>query len=108
MSYDISLNIKTGDNTWHEIYDDNYTYNVSPMFYDVIEGGLNALHGMNAHMACPILASAVAKLSDPENKAKYGDMNPSNGWGNHEGATKVLVDLWNACKEHNFCTIEIY
>lgn len=74
----------------------NYTYNVAPMYYDVIDGGINSLKRLTGKKAQPILEQAIAKLeSDPD---KYKAMNPDNGWGDYEGAIQFLRDILNVCK----------
>ena len=92
----------------HSLVDANYTYNVSPMFYDVFddEGGLRSLDGMPAAEALPILELAVERLrADPK---KYQAMNPSNGWGNYAGATLFLESLAVGCRENPEATVSIH
>jgi hypothetical protein len=77
----------------------NYTYNVSPMFYDALacRDGIRGLDGAKGKDAYPLLAEAIAKMeADP---AKYRAMNPKNGWGDYDGALKLLRELKTWCAE---------
>ena len=64
MSFDISLEINTG-NKYIEIDEGrNYTYNVSPMFYKALEleKGLRGLHEMESDEAIGYLEHAVNEM----------------------------------------------
>jgi len=101
MSYDISL-VK-GEK---EVYNDNYTYNVSPMFRDAIGGGgLHELYDKKAVEVIPMLENAITKMKN--NPEHYEVMNPSNKWGNYEGALGVLENLYKACKKNKTAIIKI-
>lgn len=106
MSYEISLEIETGNGHLYTVYEDNYTKNVSNMFRAAIEDiGLKRFHGMGAEFAILLINKAILKMqSDPE---RYKKMNPENGWGDYEGALKVLQNLHAACVQHPLCTIHI-
>jgi len=95
MSYDINL----VNNYEEEIYDHNYTYNVASMFRDAIGGdGLYELYGKSAKDCLPLLKNSINKMkNDPKH---YEDMNPENGWGDYNGALKVLERLYYACVEN--------
>lgn len=99
MSYDVSLVIDAGAEYPTQITDcGNYTYNVSPMYYDVLEGGLKSLDGMVASVAAICLEGAIAKLeASPD---KYKAMNPANKWGDYEGAIKFLRRIRNNCLKY--------
>lgn len=101
MSWRVYMEIDTGGPEPYKIDDDylNYTYNVSPMYYDAIgEHGLRGLHGMTGEEAADALLSAELRLSDdPE---KYKAMNPPNGWGDYEGAKNFLHRIRMMCEAH--------
>jgi hypothetical protein len=107
MSWDISINCS---HCGHEVYDRNITYNVSKMYYHAFrkfghEGGLRTLHKMMVSDAEPILEKIYHQLhKHPE---IYEPMNPENGWGSYEGATKVIKELWDKSKELSEGTIYI-
>jgi hypothetical protein len=71
----------------------NYTYNVSPMFYDALpfEDGIRSIAGMTGRDALPGLREGLAAMQD--HPAKYQAMNPENGWGDYGGAVEILKTL---------------
>lgn len=107
MSYDISLRISTGK-SHHTVYENNYTYNVSPMYYKAFapNKGLKSISGLRANFAVNFLYSAIDRMI--KNKKEYIELNPSNGWGDYEGALKVIIELKQACEDHPGCTVYIY
>lgn len=106
MSFDISLRIQTGCNSYMEVYDDNYTYNVATMYYMALgNDGIRGLDGLLASEAIGKLNTAIAHMEMYPDE--YKAFNAPNGWGNYDGALAVLVNLKNACIEHEFCTISI-
>jgi hypothetical protein len=108
MSYDIDLEIDTGGAAPATVCEvGNMTSNLSPMWRRALGQSLSHLDGVNCGEAVKILEPAVAHISDPANAAEYEAMNPSNGWGNHDGATQYLRDLLKACLEHPKATIRI-
>jgi hypothetical protein len=102
VSYDVTLSVDTGGKEpayLTDVLDENYTYNVSPMFYDALgEGGLNGLHGMDAGEAAKKVQIAIALMT--RDQAKYEAMNPSNGWGDYHGALRFLRAIGTACTEN--------
>jgi len=101
MSYDFSMTAPLGPDGEHVRvgdFDLNYTYNVGPMFADAFGIRISeAIHGQRADIAGPKVADALAKLrAEPD---KYRAMNPTNGWGNYEGAVMVLETLLAWCQE---------
>lgn len=95
MSYDISIK-SIGE---VEVYEDNYTYNVSPMFRKALGGDdINELHGKSTIDCLPKLNDAIKNMQ--ESPEVYEAMNPTNKWGNYEGALNVLHKLRNACEEN--------
>jgi hypothetical protein len=93
MSYDVSVKYPAVTSEGF-----NYTYNCSPMFYDVMPEGINGLQGLTAQEAIERITDALRKLeADPK---KYKAMNPANGWGSYEGAMMFLQDIRSACMRH--------
>lgn len=97
MSWDFSMEIDAGGPEPACILSDlNYTYNVSPMYYEAIgEDGIGGLHGKAGADCIPILRGAIAAMED--DPAKYQAMNPPNGWGSYGGALGVLRELLAWC-----------
>lgn len=103
MSLDVSVKAKRVV----DVYEDNITYNLAPMYYKCIDidGGLKALNGMKCKDAVPVLNRAIDDLI--ENKEEYEKLNPENGWGSYEGLLKSLKSLRIACLENPSGKVEI-
>jgi hypothetical protein len=100
VSYDIWLEIDAGNGNKTEVWGDNYTSNVSPMWRKALAGtAFEFLGAMDGHLAsdcAPALRQAAkAMLDDP---APYEAMNPANKWGNATGAREFLESLATACE----------
>ena len=102
MSYDISITALRETN----VFDVNYTYNVSPMFRKALGGdGINDLHGLKCGQCVMKLQEGIKHME--ENPKEYEMLNPSNGWGDFAGALKVLQDLLAASIQNIDGTIQI-
>lgn len=103
MSLDVSIKAKK----LVDVYEDNITYNLAPMYYKCIDinGGLKALNGMKCKDTVPVLNRAIDDLI--ENKEEYEKLNPKNGWGSYEGLLKSLKNLRIACLENPSGKVEI-
>lgn len=103
MSLDVSVKARRVV----DVYEDNITYNLAPMYYKCIDinGGLKALNGMKCKNAIPVLNRAIDDLI--ENKEEYEKLNPENGWGSYEGLLKSLKNLRIACLENPSGKVEI-
>lgn len=103
MSLDVSVKAKRVV----DVYEDNITYNLAPMYYKCIDinGGLKALNGMKCKDAVPVLNRAIDDLI--ENKEEYEKLNPKNGWGSYEGLLKSLKSLRIACLENPSGKVEV-
>lgn len=103
MSLDVSVKARRTV----EVYEDNITYNLAPMYYKCIDinGGLKALNGMKCKNAVPVLNRAIDDLI--ENKEEYEKLNPENGWGSYEGLLKSLKNLRIACLENPSGKVEV-
>jgi len=105
MSWDFGMEVDVGGDCPISLgggYDDfraNYTYNVSPMFYEAFKGlldeGINGLHGMLGKDARPMIETAIRRMQAAPKK--YQKWNPDNGWGNYEGALNLLCILRGWC-----------
>ncbi|PLR99586.1 hypothetical protein [Bacillus sp. T33-2] len=84
----------------------NYTYNVSKMYGAAMGKTMSDFHGMEAFNAVDILSKGFCEMRD--NPEKYKAMNPSNGWGNYEGALQYLEKLLLACIENPNSIINVY
>lgn len=104
MSYDVDLTIDTGsDEPAHVVECGNYTSNVWPMWADALGRGLDEFHDAPCSEAAGLLAAGIQRMeADPE---KYRAMNPSNGWGDYEGALTYLRGIAEACANHPKCSI---
>lgn len=111
MSWDFQLVVDVGGE-YPEVlreYDNiNYTYNVSPMFYDIDtfgKEGIRILDGMRCRDARPLISKSWQAMM--ENPKKYKAMNPENGWGNYDGALKLLEKLTLWCINAPEATIRV-
>lgn len=105
MSYDVAI----GD------FEGNYTWNVSPLFYDHIpavrgKGGLEEIDGLTGKQALPILRDAFERINntrhslwshgavgEPAMCARY---DAANGWGSLVGGLIFLAQIMAACAAH--------
>ncbi|MFE2469763.1 hypothetical protein [Streptomyces mirabilis] len=110
MSYWISVytNVDTGgpEPVRVELADiGNYTSNVHPMWSEALGCSLSDFKESSAEDALENLQRAVAAME--ADRARYEAMNPTNGWGNYEGALDYLRRLRDACASHPKATIHI-
>lgn len=109
MSYDISLEIDTGNSELQEVVEiGNYTYNCSGMFVRANSKrlSLRELHGMTCTKAEPILAEVVENMQ--KNPAEYKAMNPENGWGSYDTFLPYLENFLKQCRANPKCKIGVY
>lgn len=107
VSYDITLTIDTGGEFPATVCEvGNYTYNVSPMYVKALGCSLSDLHDSNCGESIERLRKAVIEMS--EHPADYRALNPSNGWGNYEGALAYLRKLYEGCIQHPKATIDVH
>lgn len=111
MSYDISLHLAV-DTGGPEPLDvcvadiGNYTSNAARMWGAALGHCLADLKDKSAGESLPALTAAVDRMiSDPEH---YRAMEPSNGWGDYEGALAYLRSLRDACLVHPKAVIHIW
>lgn len=71
----------------------------------VHDHGLRVLHGAPCSEAAGVLARAVERMrADPD---LYRPMEPSNGWGDYEGALAYLDGIAQACATHPKATVYV-
>jgi hypothetical protein len=96
MSYDLTIGDFCG----------NYTYNLAPLFFEIIPGevgGLRELHGMTGKQAGAVLSLAFERLDRMRfrNGSTEADLiarfDAPNGWGTTFGATIFLAQVMAAC-----------
>jgi len=76
----------------------NLTYNLTPMLRIAGMDPWRDFIGLPASVAGQRWAKVLDALSaDP---AMYKAMNPANGWGDYDGAVKVLTALVEACADY--------
>ena len=99
MSYDTYMQVDTGRERVDVDYAGNYTSNVSVMWLRALDGKLlYELEGLSGELAVPLLVAAVQYFR--ENMGEMQKLNPSNGWGNAEGALKYLESILKMCEKH--------
>lgn len=99
MSYDVHMEIDTGRQMAAVADAGNYTSNVSPMWRKAIpEEGVRGLHGLTGEEALWKLRIGIEYMETHMDKMRA--MNPTNGWGNAEGALSYLEAIRKVCEEH--------
>ena len=119
MSYGINLYIDTGSEDGHAEVEEcgGTTSNVGPMFRLAMPAresmpgrywgtgepqpgtaGVPGLSGMTCSDAIPVLDEGIKYFED--HKEELEKLNPENGWGNYEGALRVLRNLRTGCARH--------
>lgn len=93
-----------------EVFDANITHNLGRM---ASECGLYEVmwrpeeHDLTScEKAIPVLEKGVAELAD--NRQKYEQFNPENGWGNYDGLLRIASQFLAACKENPTGTIKAW
>ena len=76
-----------------------HTWNCAPMFRLALGGdGINDLDGKSCSKILPVLRRAVDHMRHSDNSAEYSSMNPANGFGSHQSATRFLQDILEQCE----------
>jgi len=78
----------------------NYTYNVSPMWYEIYpkQDHMVDVDGLTGKESLSLLECALQMLES--SPSKFIAMNPENGWGSYEGFKKYITELILIAKEH--------
>lgn len=100
MSYDVSVDVPTGPTHSVEAFWRNYTSNVAFMWRESLDlpDGLRSLDGAPCSEAAGVLAAAVERMT--ARAAEYRQKEPTNGWGNYDGALDFLAAIARAAAEH--------
>lgn len=89
------------------LFSRNITHNVAPMW--VKAGVYDALYNSEGKQAREIIETLSSGENNMlANSAEYIALNPSNGWGNYNGALDFLQGVLAACKEYPKATIRIW
>lgn len=108
MSYNAYMVIDTGSDEPACVADiGNMTSNVSPMWTKALGFQLRDLDGKTGYECISPLEHAVSHIRHPENTKAYKEMNPPNGWGNHESAAGYLEAILAACRQHPKATLKL-
>ena len=106
MSLDFDLIAKDEDGNEIQVLSLNYTHNVTDMWIkaDVYNSLYmsNGLHGRDV-----INKIEVGLKHMNEHQAEYELLNPSNGWGDYNGAWVFLKEILDGCKQYPSARIEI-
>ena len=95
MSYDFYLTSHCeACNTDHQHFNENYTSNVAPMFVHCFKDGIHVINNENANVGGRILFDLLGHFLD--NKEELEKLNPTNGWGDYDGALKLIRDMVKA------------
>jgi hypothetical protein len=109
MGYDIWMAVDTGGEQPATVEDvGGCTYNVSGMFTRALGFHLSDLRGRTGRDCIADLERAVSHMRHPDNRAEYQAMNPSNGWGDHDGAAAFLERLLAACRRHPLAVVTMW
>ena len=108
MSYDIWLEIETGDGKCLSTSGKNHTSNVTDIWELALGFQLKDLKNKKAKDCINDLQQAMIFLNDPNNKDHLESMNPPNNWGNYRSATEFLEWLLEECRSHPNCTIKMW
>ena len=122
MSYDVYFAIDTGAGNAAGIGDQNYTSNAGAMWARAlkIEGehpgeiftqfDYGLAETIRRHPKAtdlgPIVRAAVDRMRTAGHAA-YADVEPSNGWGDYEGALGYLEWIADMCEKHPAATVEV-
>jgi hypothetical protein len=109
MSLDMSLTIVGCPYCGYDgdVWSGNATHNLLPMWRKA--GVSDALYNSDGKLAKEITEKIQEGLAHMlEHKSEYVALNPSNGWGNYEGAVAFLQNLFNACLKYPNSKINIW
>ena len=106
MSYDIALYIDTGGKQFARVTEmRNPTYNLHDMFALALGCRIRDLQDRKAAECIPVLQAAIRQMR--RTPARFKKLNPSNGWGDYEGALNTLDWLLEECLQHPKATVYI-
>lgn len=108
MSYDVGMQIDTGNHQASVGISYSYTYNVAPMFVKAFSGGegIYTLVGITGEKAISVIKDAIAYFDTHKDALKL--LNPENQWGDFDGARALLVNILEIAKEHPRATVYVF
>lgn len=103
MSLDFCLNFSVdlgGPGLYTDsVFSANITHNVSPMWRKACV--FSALYESEGRAAGELVSTLEAGVTDMQKEPDgYRALNPSNGWGDYDGALEFLQDVLEACKKY--------
>lgn len=106
MSYDVSLEINTGNKYIQVVDCGNYTWNCSMMLVKATGGkSLNKFSGMFCADVIVELGKAIKEIKN--NYEEYSKMNPENGWGDIDSWLRFLDNIVDECKNNTKCKLRV-
>jgi len=109
MSYDVSLIIRTGPDSWATVCNGwNYTSNLGGLFvWAYGEPFGKTMDGISATKASEILRKVIKKI-ESESTENLQKFNPENNWGNWVTFLEFLKEIKVACDENQYCKVSVY
>jgi hypothetical protein len=92
VSYWVSF---VSDDEKYEFWSNNHTSNVAPMWTRALGAPLHEVIKSTPDLTKLSLRLAIAVFYMEKNPDVFKDMEPTNGWGNYQGALKFLKDILN-------------
>ena len=108
MSYDLTFNIKAGGEEYAElceIYDINFTYNYSPLWYH-LDLDIHEMRGEIGNYR-EELAKAKVKFAEMSEEESLSLIRGHGDWGNVEDFAKKLDKLWNFANKFPLACIRV-
>lgn len=98
MSYDVTVGTQ----------DFNYTANMGKFFTDFGVSPRQDLEGLTPRSAMIAITAALYSIATDDFSKLTEEYNAPNGWGDVEGATRFLFDIYMAClTEPDVDTVEV-
>lgn len=105
MGYWLYLEVDTGAGNHVDVFEANFTRNLTPMWHEALGWHLRDFDGAPAvEAAGPLEVGVQVMEADP---VRFEGLNPANGWGDAFGALALLRDLRDACKAHPAAVIRV-
>jgi len=92
VSYWVSF---VSDDEKYEFWSANHTSNVAPMWTRALGAPLYEVIKSTPDLTDLSVKLAMAVIYMEQNSDIFKDMEPTNGWGNYQGALKFLKDILN-------------
>lgn len=105
MGYWLRLEVNAGGEHTVDVFEANFTRNITPMWYEALGKHLRDYHGTLAADAIEPLTAGIDVIES--DRERFEAMNPANGWGDTAGALQLLRDLRDACRAHPATTIRV-